>query len=79
MDIKSKIGKLPSTSGVYFFKNKNGKIIYIGKANSLSSRVSSYFKKSSNLPPKIIKMVKEINDVQYMLTSSEIEAIVNMY
>jgi len=76
MDIKSKIGKLPSTSGVYFFKNKNGKIIYIGKANSLNSRVSSYFKKSSNLPPKIMKMVKEINDVQYMLTSSEIEAIV---
>ncbi|MCK5767194.1 MAG: excinuclease ABC subunit UvrC, partial [Candidatus Atribacteria bacterium] len=76
MDIKSKISKLPSTSGVYFFKNKNGKIIYIGKANSLNSRVSSYFKKSSNLPLKIKKMVKEINDVQYMSTSSEIEAII---
>jgi len=76
MDIKSKIDKLPDTSGVYFFKDKNGKIIYIGKANSLNSRVSSYFNNSSNLLPKIKKMIEEISDVEYISTGSEIEAIV---
>jgi len=76
MDIKSKIGKLPETSGVYFFKDKKGKIIYIGKANSLIKRVSSYFKKSSFLLPKIKRMVQEINDVEYISTGSEIEALI---
>jgi len=76
MDIKLKIRKLPYSSGVYFFKNKNGEIIYIGKANSLHNRVSSYFNKSSNLALKIKKMVEEINDIEYISTSSEIEAIV---
>lgn len=76
MDIKSKIKKLPDTSGVYFFKNKENKIIYIGKANSLKSRVSSYFSKISNLSPKISKMIKEIVDIEYIPTSSETEALI---
>ena len=60
MNIKSKINKLPETSGVYFFKDKRGKVIYVGKANSLKNRVSSYFSNSIQQSPKINKMVKEI-------------------
>lgn len=76
MDIKSKIDKLPETSGVYFFKDKRGKVIYVGKANSLKSRVYSYFSNSSQQSPKINKMIKEIENVEYIPTSSEIEALI---
>lgn len=76
MNIKSKIEKLPNTSGVYFFKGIHENIIYIGKANSLNKRVSSYFKKSTKLLPKIKKMIMEINDIEYIPTSSEIEALI---
>lgn len=76
MDIKSKIKKIPETSGVYFFKDKNKKIIYIGKANSLKNRVSSYFSKTSKLMPKIKNMVREIEDIEYIPTCSEVEAII---
>jgi len=76
MDIKSKISKLPETSGVYFFKDKAGKVIYVGKANSLKNRVSSYFSNSSQQSPKINKMIKEIVNVEYIPTSSEIEALI---
>ncbi len=76
MDIKSKINKLPDTNGVYFFKDKENKIIYVGKANSLKSRVSSYFSNSSQHSLKISKMVKEIADIEYIPTSSEVESLV---
>lgn len=76
MDIKSKISKLPDTSGVYFFKNNTGKVIYVGKANSLKSRISSYFSDSSQHSLKIIKMIKEIEEIEYILTSSEMEALI---
>ena len=76
MDIKSKINKLPDTGGVYFFKDARGKVIYVGKANSLKSRVSSYFINSTQQSPKINKMIKEIVNVEYIPTSSEIEALI---
>ena len=76
MDIKSKINKLPETSGVYFFKDKEGKVIYVGKANSLKNRVSSYFSNSFQQSPKINKMIKEIANVEYIPTSSDIEALI---
>jgi len=76
MYIKSKINKLPETSGVYFFKDKTGKVIYVGKANSLKSRVSSYFSNSIQKSPKINKMIKEIVNVEYIPTSSAIEALI---
>ena len=76
MDIKTKINKLPDASGVYFFKNKENKIIYVGKANSLKSRVSSYFRNFSQNSNKICKMVIEIADVEYIVTNSEVEALI---
>ena len=76
MDIKSKINKLPDRSGVYFFKDKRGKVIYVGKANSLKSRVSSYFSNTTQQSPKINKMIKEIVNVEYIPTVSEVEALI---
>ncbi len=76
MNIKSKISKLPETSGVYFFKDKIGKVIYVGKANSLKSRVSSYFSNSPQQSPKINKMIRDIASVEYISTSSEMEALI---
>ena len=76
MDLKSKINKLPETSGVYFFKDKRGRVIYVGKANSLKSRVSSYFNNSSLQSPKISKMIKEIINVEYIPTASNVEALI---
>ncbi len=76
MDIKSKVNKLPDTSGVYFFKDKREKVIYVGKANSLKSRVSSYFSNSPQQSPKINKMIEEIVNIEYITTSSEIEALI---
>jgi len=75
MELKSKIKKLPETSGVYFFKNKKNQVLYIGKASSLRNRITAYFTNIDHLSPKINKMVQEINDIEYITTSSEIEAL----
>lgn len=64
---------LPKSSGVYFFKNARGAIIYIGKAKSLRDRVGSYFT-TPNLLPKTADLVSEITSVDYILTQSEIDA-----
>ena len=66
---------LPNTPGVYIFKNGQDKIIYIGKANNLKNRVSSYFQKSS-LYPKTAAMVSQIADLSFIEVISEIEALI---
>jgi len=71
---------LPNEPGVYTFKNNNGKIIYIGKANDLRKRVSSYFLKTSYNDPyyeeKIKELVKEIHSIEYIVTENEKEAYI---
>jgi len=74
LDIKIK--NLPDSPGVYLFKNKNGKIIYIGKARNLKNRVRTYFQSARNLDPKTQRLVSVIDDVELMLTDSEIEALI---
>lgn len=64
---------LPKSPGVYFFKNKKGETIYIGKAKSLKIRVSSYFK-NKNLLPKTANLVSEIDKIDHIVTQSEIDA-----
>lgn len=66
---------LPTTTGVYLFKNKQGKIIYIGKAVNLNNRLQSYFGQFS-LGPKTQKLVAEIERVKTIITDSELEAII---
>lgn len=72
LDLKT----LPETPGVYFMKNRNGDIIYIGKAKSLKDRVSSYFRHNSELSHKIRKMLANVHSVEYQNTDSELSALI---
>ncbi len=69
------INFLPSSSGCYLFKNEKGEIIYIGKANSIRKRVSSYFQKK-DLEQKTAELVKNITDIDVFVTSNEVEALI---
>ncbi len=73
---EEKIKLLPDSPGVYIMKNKDGKIIYIGKAKVLKNRVKQYFQASSNHSPKVKAMVSNIADFEYILCDSEMEALV---
>jgi excinuclease ABC subunit C len=72
----TKIQSLPLHPGVYMFKNREGTIIYIGKAIRLRQRVSSYFRTNASLDSAKTTMIKEIVDLQIYETDSEIEALV---
>jgi excinuclease ABC subunit C len=67
---------LPAKPGVYLFKDKEGKIIYVGKAANLNSRVRSYFGAPSILSFKIQRLVSKIQDFEFVVTSSEQEALI---
>lgn len=73
--IEEKLKTLPLDSGVYIMKNSDGDIIYVGKAKVLKNRVRSYFK-SKNHPPKVAAMVSNVDDFEYIITDSEMEAFV---
>jgi len=72
--IKKQLKLLPKKPGVYYFKDNHGKIIYVGKAGSLSSRVSSYFQKGHEV--RIEKLVGEIKKIDYKTTPSVLEALI---
>ncbi len=74
--LREKSMKLPLTPGVYIMKNKQGKIIYIGKAKKLKNRVSQYFGSQNKHAIKVQKMVENVDDFDYILTDSEFEALV---
>ncbi len=74
--LREKAMKLPLTPGIYIMKNKGHEIIYIGKAKKLKNRVSQYFGSQSNHPPKVIKMIENVDDFDYILCDSEFEALV---
>ncbi len=67
---------LPLNPGVYIMKNKDKKIIYIGKAKALKNRVSSYFGSHSNHSLKVIRMVENVDDFDYILCDTEFEALI---
>lgn len=73
-NLKKQLKELPNTPGVYFFHDKNGEIIYIGKASILSRRVKSYFQKNHK-DNKTPILVKNINSIDWIQASSEIEAL----
>ena len=75
-DLRKKAMALPLQPGVYIMKNKNKKIIYIGKAKKLKNRVSSYFGSHSNHSLKVIRMVENFDDFDYILVNTEFEALV---
>lgn len=74
-DLNNKLKTLPTRPGVYQFKDDKDKVIYVGKARNLKSRVRSYFHGSAT-NAKTIALVKKIKDVELVVTDSEIEALV---
>ncbi|MBP2030769.1 excinuclease ABC subunit C [Methanohalophilus levihalophilus] len=74
--MKPDISKFPDLPGVYLMKDVDGNIIYIGKAKALKKRVSQYFHSPSNLTTKTHRMVEKISSIDYIITSSEIEALI---
>ncbi len=74
--LKEKIKNAPVESGCYLYKNQKGKIIYIGKARNLKKRVNSYFINTSSKDLKTRKLVRNIADVEFIITNSEIDALI---
>lgn len=74
--LKSKLEDLPTCPGVYTFKDRQGKTIYVGKAKSLRSRVRSYFRESEPASPRTALLVKNTRDLDFIATRSEVEALI---
>ncbi len=75
-DIQEELKKLPGKPGVYLMHDEKDEIIYVGKAISLKNRVRQYFQSSRNKGPKIEQMVTKIARFEYIVTDSELEALV---
>ncbi|MDD3520314.1 MAG: excinuclease ABC subunit UvrC [Actinomycetota bacterium] len=78
-DILKILSHIPKKSGVYLFKDKDARIIYVGKAKSLNSRVRSYFKSRKTLSetnPKAYYFSEKIDSIDYIVTDSEVEAFI---
>jgi excinuclease ABC subunit C len=74
--VKQKLNELPTSPGCYLMRNKNRKVIYVGKAVVLRNRVRSYFQASAQHPPRIQQMVDEVDDVTWWVTRTELEALI---
>src|SRR3712207_194285 len=75
-DFEYQLKVLPDKPGVYIMKNSLGEVIYVGKAKILKNRVRQYFQKSKNHSEKVKAMVKNIAEFEYIITDSEIEALI---
>jgi excinuclease ABC subunit C len=76
MNIDDKLNTLPTKPGIYQFIDNKGEILYVGKAINLRSRIRSYFQKSRSLDPRLMIMVKKISDLQFIITDSDVEALI---
>lgn len=74
--IQDELKKLPAKPGVYLMHDVHDKIIYVGKAISLKNRVHQYFQPGRNVSPKIERMISQIDHFEYIITDSELEALV---
>ena len=63
--LDQKIDHLPTSPGVYLFKDKRGTILYIGKAGNIKHRVSSYFQKREGTDVKTLSMIEKVADIEY--------------
>lgn len=76
VDLAEKLKLIPDRPGVYLMKDKAGQVIYVGKAVSLRRRVRSYFQGGRYQGSKVARMVQEIADLEYIVTDSEVEALI---
>lgn len=76
MKLSTILQNLPQSPGVYLYKNRENKIIYVGKAVNLKRRVSQYFQRNDALGTKTVSLVSQINSIKYYQLNSEIEALI---
>ncbi|MBT3882077.1 MAG: excinuclease ABC subunit UvrC [Campylobacteraceae bacterium] len=82
MNLDEKLQQLPTSAGVYQYFDKDGKLLYIGKAKVLKNRVKSYFKftptlaPSDKLGPRIFKMISEVQSLEYIVVDNENDALI---
>ncbi len=74
-DFEEEINRLPLDAGVYLMRNKENKVIYVGKAKVLKNRVRQYFRKNSSHTPKVLAMISQVASFEYIITDSEREAL----
>ncbi|OGG12976.1 hypothetical protein A2773_05805 [Candidatus Gottesmanbacteria bacterium RIFCSPHIGHO2_01_FULL_39_10] len=75
VDLKEQISKLPEFSGIYFYKDGNNKVIYVGKAKNLKKRVTSYFTHDPSPDIKLKNLLSNIKHIEYIAVNSELEAL----
>lgn len=76
LSLQEKLESLPQKPGVYQFKNAEGKVLYVGKAQNLRSRVRQYFQKSRSADSRLDALVPKIRDLELIVTDSEVEALI---
>ena len=74
--IRAKVEALPTCPGVYRWKDKEGKVIYVGKAVNLKNRVRSYVREDKNRSPKVAAMIRHAEDLDITMTATEMEALI---
>jgi excinuclease ABC subunit C len=74
-NIEQRLQEIPAEPGVYFMRDNTDRILYIGKSKKLSSRVRSYFRDSSQHTPRIAMMVRQVAEIEFIVTDSEAEAL----
>ena len=73
--LEARLKEIPPEPGVYFMRSSNGNILYIGKSKKLRSRVRSYFRDSQKLSDRIAMMVRQITEIEFIVTDTEAEAL----
>lgn len=76
MELRERLKNVPLEPGVYIYKNKDGKVIYVGKARVLRHRMRSYFQDPGRLHPKVRAMMTHVADFDFIVTHSEVEALI---
>jgi len=74
--LSERLSSLPTKPGVYWMKDATGTVIYVGKAINLRNRVRSYFHTPAGQPPKVRRLVEHVDDFEFIVTGSELEALI---
>jgi excinuclease ABC subunit C len=75
-NLQEKLDALPTKPGVYLMKDAGGTVLYVGKAVNLRARLRSYFHASAGLHPKTQRLVASLDDFDFIVTASELEALI---
>ena len=73
---RRQLDDLPDAPGVYLYRDRGGRLLYVGKAKSLRHRVRSYFQGAGGQAPKTDALISEIHDLEYIVTRTEVEALI---